>query len=68
MRPTKLAKCVCLLLTALVFGLSGCASQDREFDDELAAPASQLRSSKTAGQKLGLSARSRQIESDLGIE
>jgi hypothetical protein len=46
----------------------GCASRDKGFDDEFAGTAKQLRSKKTGGQQMGLSARSRQIESDLGVE
>ncbi|HEY5314189.1 MAG TPA: hypothetical protein VIK18_16775 [Pirellulales bacterium] len=57
-----------LWLLAAFDGCASRASRDKGFDDEFAGQAAQMRSSKTGGQKLGLSARSQQIESDLGVQ
>jgi hypothetical protein len=59
---------VACLWAAAFLPLDGCASRDKGFDDEFAGQAGRLRRNKTRGQQLGLSARSRQIESDLGVE
>jgi hypothetical protein len=60
------ARLLALLLLVLT-ALEGCASREKGFNDEFADQAGHLRNNKTAGQKLGLSARSQQIESDLGV-
>jgi hypothetical protein len=57
-----------LSLAFFSLALSGCANRDKGFDDEFVVPAKQLRRNKNGGQQMGLSARSRQIESDLGVE
>ena len=57
-----------VFLLFVVAALGGCASREKGFDDDLSDQAGKLRRNKTAGQKLGLSARSQQIESDLGIQ
>ena len=66
----RLLSAALLLAFALVVAamLDGCASRDKGFDDDFTDQAGHLRNNKTRGQKLGLSARSQQIESDLGIQ
>ncbi|HEX3656864.1 MAG TPA: hypothetical protein VHV55_13690 [Pirellulales bacterium] len=65
-RLLSAARLLALLLLVLT-AVGGCASRDKGFNDEFADQAGHLRN-KTAGKKLGLSARSQQIESDLGVQ